>query len=49
MDKLIPMEVSIRQHQLQQKRKQQRKELNQRLNNQHFNSAVETSDKRSAF
>jgi hypothetical protein len=49
MDKLIPMEVSIRQHQLEQKRKQQRKELNQRLNNHHFNSAVETSDKRSAF
>ena len=49
MDKLIPMEVSIRQHQLEQKRKQQRKELNQKLNNQHFNSAVETSDKRSAF
>ena len=43
------MEVSIRQHQLEQKRKQQRKELNQRLNNQHFNGVAETSDRKSAF
>ena len=49
MDNLIPMEVSIRQHQLEQKRKHQREELNQRLHNQHFSSEVGTSDKRSAF
>jgi hypothetical protein len=49
MEKLIPMEVSIRQHQLEQKQKQQREQFNQRLNNQHFDGAVETSDRKSAF
>ena len=49
MDKLIPMDVSIRQHPLKQKRKQQSEELNQRPHEQHHNSAVETSDKKSAF
>ena len=49
MEKLIPLEVSIRQHQLEQKRKQQKKEHDQRLNNQHFNGVAETSDKKSAF
>ena len=49
MDKLIPMDVSIRQHQLEQKRKQQREQYNQRLNNQHFNGVAETSDRKSAF
>ena len=49
MEILIPLEVSIRQQQLEQKRKQQRKEHDQRLNDQHFIGAVETSDKRSAF
>ena len=49
MDKLIPMEVSIRQHQLEQKQKQRLKELNQKLHNQHFDGVVETFDKRSAF
>ena len=49
MEKLIPLEVSVRQHQLEQKRKQQREQFNQRLHNKHFDGAVETSDRRSAF
>ena len=49
MDKLIPMEVSIRQHQLEQKRKQQREQLNQRLVDQQFNGSPAPSERGSAF
>ena len=49
MDKLIPMEVSIRHHQLEQKRQKQREQLNQRLVDQHFNGVPATSEKGSAF
>ena len=49
MDKLIPLEASIRQKQLEQKRKEQQELINQKWNNQQFGSEPEPSDKGSAF
>ena len=49
MDKLIPLNVSVRQHRLEQQRKNQREQMNQRHINQHFDGGVGTTDKGSAF
>ena len=49
MDKLIPLNVSVRQHRLEQQRKTQRKQMNQRHTNQRFDGGVGTTDKGSAF
>ena len=49
MDKLIPLNVSVRQHRLEQQRKTQRKQMNQRHTNQRFDGGVVTTDKGSAF
>lgn len=49
MEKLIPMDVSIRQQELERNRKQQREQFNQKLHNQYFDGAVETTDRKSAF
>ena len=49
MDKLIPMEVSIRQDQSEKKRQKQREQFNQKLVDQQFTGVPATSDKGSAF
>ena len=49
MDKLIPMSVSVRQHQLEQKRKKQRQQINQRLVDQYFDGPTLPSERGSAF
>ena len=49
MDKLIPMEVSIRNHQSEMKRQRQREQHNQKLVDQHFTGVPSTSEKSSAF
>ena len=49
MDKLIPLEVSIRQHQLEQQRKHQREQMNQRHTHRHFDGGVSPTEKGSAF
>ena len=49
MDKLIPLEVSIRNHQSEQKRQKQRAQHNQKLVDQHFTGVPSTSEKSSAF
>ena len=46
---LIPLNVSIRKDQLEQKRKQQKEQINKRWNEKRFYSNPEPSDKRSAF
>ena len=48
-NQLIPLNVSIRKDQLEQKRKQQNKQIAKRWTDQHFIAAPEPSDKRSAF
>jgi len=49
MDKLIPMEISIRQHQSEMKRRHQQTQMNQRFTNQHFDGGARTTDNASAF
>ena len=49
MDKLIPLDVSIRQDQLEHKRKEQQELINQKWNSQQFSSDPQPSDRRSAF
>ncbi|MFP6717507.1 MAG: hypothetical protein VCB82_08420, partial [Alphaproteobacteria bacterium] len=49
MDKLIPLNVSVRQHQLEQHCKNQREQMNQRHTNQHFDGYVRPTDKGNAF
>ena len=49
MEKLIPLNVSVRQHRLEQQRIKQREQMNQRHINQHFDGGVGTTDKGSAF
>ena len=49
MDKLIPLNVSVRQHRLEQQRKNQREQMNQRHNDRHFSDDVRPSDKGNAF
>ena len=49
MEKLIPLEVSIRQDKLEQERKRQRAQMNQRHNDQHFDGGVSPTDQGSAF
>ena len=49
MDKLIPLEVSIRNHQSEQKRQKQRVLHNQKLLNQQFTGPPAASEKGSAF
>ena len=49
MDKLIPLDVSIRQDQLEQKRKEQQELISQKWHNQQFGSNPEPSDRRSVF
>ena len=49
MDKLIPMEVSIRHHQSEQKRQKQREQFSQKLVDQQFTGVPATSEKGSAF
>ena len=46
---LIPLNVSIRKDQLEQKRKQQKEQINKRWNEKRFYTNPEPSDKRSAF
>ena len=49
MDKLIPLNVSVRQHRLEQLRKTQREQMNQRYTDRRFDGGVGTTDKGSAF
>jgi len=49
MDKLIPLDVSIRQNQLELKRKKQQELISQKWHNQQFGIGPQPSDKRSAF
>ena len=49
MDKLIPLNVSIREHQSEKKRQKQREQHNQKLVDQHFSGVPATSEKGSAF
>ena len=49
MDKLIPLDVSIRQHQLETSRKKQRGVMNQRHNDRQFDVGDRPTDKGSAF
>ena len=49
MDKLIPLDVSVRQHKKEQLRKRQQTQMNQRHFNQQFAGGVRTTDKGSAF
>ena len=49
MDKLIPLEVSIRQSQLDKHHQKQREEMNQRLIDQHFDGGARPTDRGSAF
>ena len=49
MDKLIPLDVSIRHHQSEKKRQKQREQHNQKLVDQHFTGVPSTSEKSSAF
>jgi len=49
MDKLVPMEVSVRQHQLEKKRKKQRQQINQRLVDQYFGGPTQPFERGSAF
>ena len=49
MEKLIPLSVSVRQHQLEQQRKNQRQQMNQRHNERQFSSDVRPSEKGNAF
>ena len=49
MDKLIPLEVSIRNHQLEQKRQKQREELKQKLVHQQFTGDPATFERGNAF
>ena len=49
MDKLIPINVSIREQQVEQKRQKQKEQLNQKLVDQHFNGSTAPSERGSAF
>ena len=49
MEKLIPLNVSVRQHRLEQQRKTQREQMNQRHYDRRFDGGVGTTDKGSAF
>jgi hypothetical protein len=49
MDKLIPLDVSVRHQQKEQLRKRQQTQMNQRHFNQQFGGGVKTTDKGSAF
>ena len=49
MDKLIPLEVSIRNHQLEQKRQKQREQFKQKLVDQQFTGDPATFERGSAF
>ena len=49
MEKLIPLNVSVRQHRLEQQRIKQREQMNQRHNDRHFSDDVRPSDKGNAF
>ena len=49
MDKLIPLDVSIRQNQLDKRHQKQREEMNQRHITKHFDGGTRTTDKGSAF
>ena len=49
MEKLIPLNVSVRQHRLEQQRIKQREQMNQRHNDRHFDGVIEATDKGSAF
>jgi hypothetical protein len=42
MDKLVPLNISIRQDQLQKKQEKQREQMNQHHINQHFDGGVST-------
>ena len=49
MDRLIPLDVSIRKHQQKQKNKDQKNQMEQKWNTQQFTHPPEPSDKNSAY
>ena len=49
METLLPMEVSIRQQELEKRQKIQRTQMNQRNANQQFGGGISASDSGSAF